>query len=277
MKKTSESIAILLLIIASVFALYPFFVMLLGSFKTPVELSRNPGGLPQQWILKNYLDLYKYNSGALIRSFINSIVITTIYIGLSVNICALAAYAFAKFRFKGRKVIFVFLLSTMMIPGEVLLPPSYLIFAKLKWINTYQVQIIPGIANVFGMFMLRQYMLGIYDSVLESARLDGMGEFGIFRKIAMPMSLPAIGTFLVLQGLGKWNDFLWPAILVNKPEFQPIMVVLPLITTDSNSIFSTPWTLLMAGSTIATLPILILFMIFQDKIMQSVTLGSVKE
>ena len=155
--------------------------------------------------------------------------------------------------------------------------PLYIIFSRLHWINTYTVQIVPGIANVFGMFLLRQYMLGIHDSVLESARLDGMGELGIFAKIAFPMSAPAVGAFLILQGLAKWNDFLWPVIFVNDMEYQPLMVLLPLLTTESSSIFATPWTLEMAGCTVATLPIFLLFLLFQDTIMQSVTLGSVKE
>ena len=277
MRKTVTGLLHLVLTISAVIAVYPFILMIFGSLKTPVELSANPGGIPRNPTIENYVDLVQYNGGTFIRSFINSVGITIAYLVLSLLISSLAAYSFAKFRFKGKNVIFIGLLSAMMIPSEVLLSPLYIIFSRLHWINTYTVQIVPGIANVFGMFLLRQYMLGIHDSVLESARLDGMGELGIFAKIAFPMSAPAVGAFLILQGLAKWNDFLWPVIFVNDMEYQPLMVLLPLLTTESSSIFATPWTLEMAGCTVATLPIFLLFLLFQDTIMQSVTLGSVKE
>ena len=277
MRKIAIGLLYLVLIASAIIAVYPFILMVFGSLKTPVELSANPGGFPRALTTENYVDLINYNGGTFVRSFANSVGITIAYLALSLMISALAAYAFAKFRFKGKNVIFVALLSAMMIPSEVLLSPLYIIFSRLHWINTYTVQIIPGIANIFGMFLLRQYMLGIHDSVLESARLDGMDELGIFAKIAFPMAAPAVGAFLILQGLGKWNDFLWPVIFVNDMEYQPIMVMLPLLTTENSSIFATPWTLEMAGCTVATLPIFLLFLAYQDTIMQSVTLGSVKE
>lgn len=277
MKRKSQVLISIMLVFFSLVAIYPYFVMVMGSFKSPQELSANSAGLPAYWTLTNYNDLLKYNGGVLIRSFVNSLGITLVYLLCSILVSSMAAYSFAKFRFKGRKVVFIALLCTIMVPSEVLLPPLFLIFGKIGLIDTYEVQIFPFIANVFGMFLLRQYMIGIHDSVLESARLDGENEWGIFRKIVIPMSMPAVGAFLILQGLGKWNDFLWPAMLVNSYDKLPIMVVLPMLSTESNSVFTTPWTLVMAGSTVATLPILLLFIAFQDQVMQSVALGSVKE
>lgn len=278
MKHLRKGFLFFLLVVASFIAIYPFVLMIFGSFKTPAELSMNPAGWPLGWTLQNYRNLFAYNSGTMLRAYWNSLFITATYLLLSVFICSLAAYAFAKFKFKGRNLMFVALLCTIMVPGEVLLPPLYLMFAKFQWINTYQVQIIPGVANVFGLFLLRQYIIALPDSVLEAARIEGMGEFGIYQKIVLPMSSPVIGAFMILQGLAKWSEYLWPKLLVTNPLYQPLMVVLSsLNNAETSSVFIIPYTLQMAGCAIATLPIFILFIIFQDKVMQSVTLGAVKE
>lgn len=267
----------IILIIIIFIQIYPFILMVFGSLKSPQEFSANPGGIPMKPTLDNYYDLFKYNGGILLKTAFNSFFITTCYVALTIIISALAAYAFAKYKFKGRDTIFFLLLATMMIPPEVMMPPLFILFSKIKWINTYQIQIFPGTANVMALFILRQNMISINDSILEAAKIDGAGHYKIFKNIVVPISIPAISATCVLIALAKWNDYLWPAIMVSKTEFMPLMVILPMLSTQDQSIFSTPWELLLSGCTVATLPIIILFLLFQDKIMTSVTIGSVKE
>lgn len=275
-KKVIHSIQIACLTVVSVLAILPVALMVFNSFKTGAEIARNSWGLPHKWTLENYQSLVNYNSGIMVRTFLNSIGISTAYTLLTLLIASLAAFAFSKYRFRGSKVLFFLLLITMMIPGEITLPAIYLMFSKVHLLNTYSVQIFPGIANVFCLFMLKQYMDGMPDSLLEAARIDGAGEIYTFRRIMLPLCKPTLGALAILTFLGKWNDYLWPSMLLTKKEVMPIMVILPTLNT-SNSTYSIPWELILTGCTIVTLPLIVVFLIFQEQFMASVTLGAVKE
>ncbi|MFT3983171.1 MAG: carbohydrate ABC transporter permease [Lachnospiraceae bacterium] len=256
-------------------AVYPVFIVVSGAFKTSQELSRNAAGFPIHATVENFQRLINYNSGLIVRTFGNSIFVSTLYTVLCCILSSLAAYAFAKFKFKGRDTLFVFLLVTMMIPAELNITPLYLIFSKMKWLNTYWVQIIPGSANVFALFLLRQNMMSIPDSLIEAARIDGAGELRIFRKIILPVSVPSIGALAILQFLSKWNELLYPKIMLTKEKLIPIMVILPTLN-ETDSARSVPWELVLAGCTLVTVPLIIVFLMFQDKFLSSVTLGAVK-
>lgn len=262
--------------ISSLIALIPIYVMVINSFKTGSELSQNSWGFPLNPTLNNYIDLVTYNSGIIIRTFFNSVFVSITYTAITLVIASLAAFAFSKYRFKGQKTIFVILIATMMIPGELNMPAIFLMFSKAKMLNTYAIQIFPGIANCFCLFMLKQYMDSLPDSLLEAARIDGAGHLYVFHKIVLPLVRPAVGALTILVFLGKWNDYLWPRTLLTKTEIMPIMVVLPTLNT-STSIYSIPWQMILSGCTIITLPIIILFLAFQNQFMSSVTLGAVKE
>lgn len=259
-----------------VLALLPLWVMLSDSLKTGSEIAANSWGVPKEPTLNNYIDLMRYNSGVMVRTFLNSLFISTAYTLLTLLISALAAFAFAKYRFRGRKILFFLLLTTMMIPAELTMPAIYLMFSKMKMLNTYAVQIFPGVANVFCLFMLKQYIESLPDSLIEAAKIDGAGHLYIFEKVILPLAKPALGALAVLTFLSKWNDYLWPHVLLTKPEVMPIMVILPTLNT-STSLYSIPWELILAGCTVITLPLIIVFLIFQDQFMSSVTLGAVKE
>ena len=250
--------------------------MLCDSLKLGSELAMNSWGLPKAPTLRNYVDLVSYNSGIMVRTFANSLFVSVIYTVLTIVISCLAAFAFAKYRFKGRDLLFLILITTMMVPGELTMPAIFLMFSKVKMLNTYAIQIFPGIANTFCLFMLKQYIESLPDSLLEAARIDGAGHLYIFRKIVVPLVKPAIGALTILTFLGKWNDYLWPHTLLTKVEVMPIMVVLPTLNT-STSTYSIPWELVLAGCTVITLPLVIVFLIFQDQFMSSVTIGAVKE
>ena len=183
----------IILIVVSAFAIYPVFMMVAGSFKSPSELLTNVAGLPAAPTWTNYMRLLNYNSGLIVRTYLNSIFISSAYTMLAIFLSSMAGFAFAKYKFKGRELIFLLLLITMMVPPELNLPPQYLMFSRIGWLHTYQVQIIPGVANVFALFMMRQYMQSIPDSLLEAARIDGAGHFTIYRRIVMPTASPEIG------------------------------------------------------------------------------------
>ena len=276
MKKKINWAGVILLTVASVVTLIPLWIMLCDSLKLGSELAMNSWGLPKAPTLRNYVDLVSYNSGIMVRTFANSLFVSVIYTVLTIVISCLAAFAFAKYRFKGRDLLFLILITTMMVPGELTMPAIFLMFSKVKMLNTYAIQIFPGIANTFCLFMLKQYIESLPDSLLEAARIDGAGHLYIFRKIVVPLVKPAIGELTILTFLGKWNDYLWPHTLLTKVEVMPIMVVLPTLNT-STSTYSIPWELVLAGCTVITLPLVIVFLIFQDQFMSSVTIGAVKE
>ncbi len=278
MKKKIKFSSVMLhmsIILAVFFVMYPIFVMVAGSFKTAQELNYNVAGIPKIFTLENYTRLLNYNSGIIVRTYLNSIFVATCYTLLTLTVTSLAGFAFAKYRFKGKNFLFILLLITMMVPMELNMTPLYLIFSKMKWLNTYLVQIIPGVANVFALFMMRQHMYSIPDVLLDAGRIDGAGELRIFWNIVLPVSKPALGALAILQFLSKWNDFLYPKIMITKAELMPIMVILPTLN-EVDSARSVPWELVLSGCTMVTIPLIIVFLMFQDKFLSSVTLGAVK-
>jgi len=262
------------LIFATVVSLYPVVMMIINSFKVRSEIFSNPAGLPQNWTFYNYINIANLHSG-LMKNFLNSVVISLTSSLIAVFLCALGAYAFAKYRFKGRDLLFAILLGTMMIPGEIIIPGQYIMFARLGWLNSLRVQILPGAVSVFGLFFIRQYMLTIPDELIEAAWVDGAGHFTTFWRIMLPASAPALGAFAIMHFMGMWNNYLWPMMVATKKEFQPIVVVLPQLV-DTQIGFVPEWGLIMAGGVLSTLPIIIVFLAFQDWFLKSVVIGAVK-
>jgi len=258
------------------FLLYPLFIMLMASFKTSTELAANPAGFPQRIMFENYITLFQYNGGIMARAYFNSIFVSTSFTILVILMSSMAAFAFAKYEFKGRNIMFVLLLATMMVPPEINIPPLFIMFSRIGWLDTYYVQIFPGIASVFAMFMFRQYMLSIPSSILEAARIDGAGHFKLYSQIMLPMLAPVAGALSILTFLGKWNDYLWPVIMVRDRDYMPIMAILPTLNTRPD-VWHIPWELVLTGCVVVTIPVMIVFFMFQDKFMSSVAIGAVKE
>jgi ABC-type glycerol-3-phosphate transport system permease component len=257
-------------------AIYPYLVMLFGGFKVAGELSTNPGGIPARPTVDNFVDLLTGATGAVMwRSLLNSVIVTVPFTALTVLFCAMAGYAFAKFRFPGRTVLFTLLIASMLVPTDINIPTLYLLFSKIGWLDTYQVQIFPGTASVLGMFMARQFMIAIPDEVIDAARVDGAGPWRTFFRIVAPMSTPVLGAIGVLTFVFKWSEYLWPAVMVNSTKLQPIMVTLPALSTSASG-FIIRYELLLAGSVIVTLPLLLLFLRFQRHVMASNLAGAVR-
>ena len=278
MKKDNilKSIMLIFLTLFTIYSMTPIVLTVMNSFKTGSELVINSWGFPINFVLENYMRLITFSGGVLLRSYFNAIFVAVSYTILTIMISSLAAFSFSKFRFKGRNFIFACLLATMMIPIEITIPPLYIAFARIGWLNTYYVQIFPGIANVFCMFLLKQYMDGLPSSLMESARIDGANHLTVFSKIVFPISAPAIGALTILTFLSKWNDFLWPQIMLTDTRVMPIMVILPTLN-DQDAVWSLPWELIMAGCTMVVIPIIIVFFAFQRHFMSSVVIGAVKE
>lgn len=258
-----------------VISMYPMVIMILNSFKSNTEIFTNPAGLPREWTLSSYEEIFAYHSG-LWRNYIVSIIVAVATTIGSVFLSALAAFSFAKFKFLGRDLIFGLLLAAMMVPMEINIPGRYILFAKMDLLNSIPALILPKLTPIIGLFLIRQYMLTIPDAILESARIDGANQFTVFWRIMVPMAAPVLGAFAILQFMGSWNDYLWPSIVILKQDIQPIMVVLPRLT-DTETGFEKVWGTIMAGSTLATIPIMLVFIRYQDKFMSSMTVGAVKE
>ncbi len=220
------------------------------------------------------------------RWFVNSAFVASTITLLQTFFNALCAYTFAKRKFPGRNLIFVAFLATMMVPGQITVIPNYLIIQRIPffggndwlgsgghgWLDSYWGLIMPGIVSAFGIFLLRQYMMSIPDQLLEAARIDGAGEFRIFWSVVLPLCTPALAANAIFTFQGAWEDFFWPLIIMSSPEKITAPVGLALFVVQNR----TSWTLLFAGSVIATLPMIIVFIIFQRQFVQGISLTGVK-
>jgi ABC-type glycerol-3-phosphate transport system permease component len=261
-------------IAASIIFILPLLQMALNSVKSNDEIISNPTGLPRVWTLANYVSIFNPTDG-LVLNFINSLIISLISTAVAVMFCAAAAFAFAKLDFPGRKVLFVILVATMMVPPEVSVPGLFLMFSKVGLIDTLTGMILPTLTPIVGLFLIRQYMLSIPDEIIDAARIDGASIYTIFLRIVLPSALPAVSAYAVLHFLHEWNAYLWPSLIAAHREVKPLMVALPEIV-DPVIGYVPAYGIIMAGCVMSLVPILIVFLIFRDKIIESVTIGAVK-
>ncbi len=207
------------------------------------------------------------------RYFINSIFISTASTLLTLFFCSLAGYAFAKYRFRGQKILFGILLASMMIPFQVLLVPLFGMMYKIRWLDSYKAIIIPFSVGAFGIFLMRQFIVGIPSDLIDAARIDGCSEFGIYWRIILPIIKPALGALTIYAFLGSWNSYLWPLIILRDES----KYTLPLGLANLVGVYRQEYGMLMAGTLLSLMPIIILFLAMQREFVQGITLGSVKE
>ncbi|HUX21773.1 MAG TPA: carbohydrate ABC transporter permease [Spirochaetia bacterium] len=233
----------------------------IGVFAYPPELvPKNP-----QW--SSYPDVTRTLPFG--RFFLNSVIVSISVTLLQLFVAAMAAYAFARLRFPGRGVLFFAYLSTLMIPPQVTLIPRFLLMRELGWINTYQGLIIPFVFSSFGIFLLRQYFLTIPRELEEAARIDGVGYFKAFWLVLLPLTRPGLAALAILTFIAQWNSFLWPLVVVSSQDMNTLTVGLNTLRGQ----YTTAWNLLMAGSVLATMPILIVFLIGNRYFISGITAG----
>lgn len=254
----------LLLIAGSLFMMAPLFWMLSIALKSMDEIYRGEFSfIPDDIQFSNFIEIF--NVIPFGTYFLNTSVITVIVVLANVFVNAFIAYGFAKIKFKGRKVLFIIVLSTMMLPGFVTLIPQYVIFAKIGLVNTYYPLIIPHLlGSAFNIFLLRQFFKGVPDTYIEAAKLEGANHFQIFFKIALPMVKPALFTVAIFSFNGVWNDFLGPLLYLNDESLYTLQLGLQVFQEQS----TTQWNYLMVGSLLILAPVIILFFFFQKYFIQ---------
>jgi multiple sugar transport system permease protein len=261
----------LLLAIVGIVTLAPFLWMVLGSFKTASEAALYPPTfVPRELAWRNYLEVF--TTTPFLRYIVNSFLVASSVTLVSLLFHAMAAYSLARLRYPGRNILFVLIVSTLMVPFSITLIPSFIVVRWLGWLNTYWALIVPSIFNAFGIFLLRQFYLGIPGELEEAALLDGDTPAGIFWHIALPLSRPILATLAVFFWLANWNNYLWPLIVTQSPEMRVIQVGIAAFAGEH----STQWQLIMAGSTLAAIPGLLLYIFLQRYLIEGIKLSGLK-
>ena len=262
-----------ILIVAGVIAALPFIWMILGSFKTGAEIRQLPPTFfPNEPTLDNYATILQDDDLPLAIFYRNSAIISLANVVQVLFTSSFFGYIFAKFQFRGKNVLFWFILATLMIPFQVTMIPGYLILAKLNLINKLWGLIIPAAIDAFGIFLFRQFSLSIPNELLDAARVDGASEFRIYRSIVLPQLGPALATFGMLTFMFNWNAYLWPLIVLTEQKVR----TLPIILTWYSNQHSDQLHLTMAASVLVIFPVLIVFMFTQRWIVRGITLTGFK-
>jgi len=268
----TKSVIYTLLALGAITIALPYAWMFVTSIK-PVEEVQS---YPPSFMVKNptvlaYKELFRIIP---IQRYIwNSLYVSATVTIANLFFCSLAGYAFAKHRFWGRDKIFFILLGSLMIPWQVNIVSGFILMRKLAWINSYNALIVPLMAGVFGIFLCRQYIMSIPDDLIDAAKIDGCGEFTIYRLIILPMIKPVLATLAILTFLQQWNSFIWPLIVINSSQMR----TLPLALSVLNGQFNTRLAVIMAGAVVATVPMLIVFLAFQKYFIKGVTMKGFKE
>jgi multiple sugar transport system permease protein len=259
----------LILLIGGIGMVFPFVWMISSSLKLPADIY-SLSLIPPKPTLDNYrtvLEETKY-----IRWFVNSLVIALITTASVAFFASVSGYALAKFKFPGQTAIFILILSTLMVPTEMLVIPWYMMSIELHWTDSYQGIMFPGLISAFGVFLMRQFFTGVPNDLIDAGRLDGFSEFRIFWKIAVPQVKPAIAALCIFTFLGNWNAYIWPLIVTRSEEMRTLPVGIAFFSTESGSAFH----LIMAAAALATVPVLIVFLIFQRQIIKGIVLTGLK-
>jgi arabinosaccharide transport system permease protein len=261
-------------VIISFIALFPILNLLISSFRPSSDIMRNGISLvfdPSKMSIDNYL--YIFTQGGNYWSwFKNSLSISTITIVLSLFFSSMVGYALALYDFKGRNLIFGFVLFILMVPFEILMLPLFQLMISMNLINTYTAVILPAVVAPVAVFFFRQYAIGLPKELMDSARIDGATEYGIFFKIMLPLMTPSMAAMAILQGLGAWNNFLWPLIVLRSNDMFTLPIGLATLLTP----YGNNYDILIAGSVMTIIPIIILFIFFQRYFVAGLTVGGVK-
>jgi ABC-type glycerol-3-phosphate transport system permease component len=249
----------------------PFIYMISASFKPQYEIFTFPVKiLPDNPFMDNYVTLL--SETLFVRWFFNTFFVALSRTALSLLLCMLAGFAFAKYEFPFKQFLFIFILVSLTLPFEILLVPLYKLMVSWGWLNTYWVLIVPFAASAFGIFLARQYCLALPTELMEAARMDGAAELGIFFTIALPNLKPAIAVLGIIFFNGAWNDFLWPLIVLNDRNLYVVNLALPTLRGP----YGDQYGLVLAGAVLATLPVILIFITMQRYFIEGLMAGALK-
>lgn len=268
----SKIVSLLFLLLMAFVWIVPILWGVVTSFKSEMELmTAGFKFLPIEWVMTNYTELLFNNSSTpLVRWFLNSLFISVSHSLLVLLVVSLSAFAYSRLNFKGKTLLFSFLMATMMFPSVVNLIPLYKIVDIFGWVNSPLAMIVPGAAGVFNIFLVKQFMDNIPKEFDEAARIDGAGEFAIFFKVILPLMKPVLLVVTLFSFTGSWNDFLWPSIVFNDIDKMQITPGLQLL----QGMYQAQPTLLMAGALVAIIPTFVLYLFAQNYFLESMSLSA---
>lgn len=261
----------LLLVPTALVFLLPLAQMLLTSFMSDSEINRFPPRfLPTHLTLTGYSGLF--TDSLVLRWLLNTVIVSTMAVMAHLVFCSLAGYGFARLKFPGRTFGFFAIIATIMIPTQLLMIPTYVLFSRIGIINTLSAAIVPWLASAFGIFLMRQFFLSLPRELEEAARLDGCSQLGTLLRIVLPLAKPALATLAIFTLLGSWNDLIWPLIAINDEHTYTLQLGL----ANFQGTRRTQWSLLMAGNVIATMPLIVFFVAAQKHFIATMTFSGLK-
>lgn len=258
-----------LLALGSIVMLFPFLWMLISAFKDIREIL-GLNFFPKVWTLQNFQQVLFETRFP--RWFWNSLVVAALTTLSVLFFCSLVGYTLTRLRFPGRRAIFILILSTLMVPTEMLVIPWYVMSTQFGWVNSYWGLIFPGLIPAFGVFLMRQFFQTLPRDLFDAARVDGVSEFGVFWRIGLPLVRSALAALGIFAFIGNWNAFLWPLIIAKTPGMRTVPVGIAFFSGEAG----TAWNLIMAANALAILPVLLIFFIFQRQIIEGVVLTGTK-
>ena len=271
LQSTGTTLKYVILVFGAFVMVFPFVWMMIASLMTAGEIQmRPPVWLPAEPQVNNYSDLAQ--SIPIGRLYFNSLFTSSIIVFGVLLSSSLAGFAFAKYRFPGRELLFYLILATMMIPFFVTLIPVFFIVRQLGWIDTYQGLVVPGLTSAYGIFLMRQFILTLPYELIDAARIDGASELMIYWRIVVPLVKPALATLGTFTFIASWNNFLWPLLVLNSRE----LMTLPLGVNSLRSLYADNTNLLMAGTAVAVVPMLLVFVFLQRYFIKGIALTGLK-
>jgi multiple sugar transport system permease protein len=271
-RSASSPLAYIVLTLGLVVMVGPFLWMILGSFKPQADFLRFPPTFfPSTPTTDAYARLFEQLDFP--RYFLNSAIIAVAVTVGTLIFCPMLGYALAKLPWHGKRVVMALVLATLMVPAGITLIPNFILMSNLGLVNTYPGLILPFIAGPFGVFLMRQFMLGVPDELLEAARMDGANEFRVFWSVAMPIATPVLATLAILTFLGSWNSFLYPLVMAQEPGMYTLPVALATFATGQ---YQADHGMLMAGSVMLVVPVVIVFILFQRWITEGIATTGLK-